>query len=198
MSRALLLLLALSFVSTGCARRGSNGGDDDDAAPSYDFGALDTNGDGELTSDDVANGASLAMTVPGPDGDEELLVENASVSVYANGEGDWVLNGGFSTETSYWWFTMNFENGDWDLEPGVGNITRFQLGEKTSMGRWFESTDPGGMVEVTDVVDWLASGHIADPPAAEGTDPMTEEPTGESAILQGLAFADLSYGAIDG
>jgi len=193
---ALLLFVAASMLCTACPRRGGTG-DDDDTAGNFDFRGLDTDDDGELTSGDVSTGAALPFTVPGAEGDEEILVDASSANIYPSETGNWSLNGGFTAGDVYWWYGISFENSGSMLEPGVGNIVSFEMGEKTSFGRMFRSNSPGGSVEVESVEDFRAFGHVSGEPEADGLDPETGEPDGTTVTLHGLAFADVSTG-VDG
>jgi len=175
-------LLAVASLAMACGPQ-DNG--------EVEFGGLDSNGDGLLTSDDVSEGELAVFytrvdqsgTVPAPG--DGLAVTTLDATITPGGSFGWYLTGDLDGAT----FSVRFE-GDAPLAVGEGTITNASLDIDDEFFAY--GGEPGGAVEIAELIEdgTQASGGVTGEVELEVFD-MMESPTGEVITISGFAFKSI-------
>ena len=186
------LLITLALPAPGCAgRRGNGAGDDDDVV--IGLGGLDIDGDGVLTDDDLDSGeVAVFSRIEGGD-DAGDYANSWSGGYLAGGDGAYSVNGriggAIPADLALWFDATDPET--FELAVGEGDIAWANATSEEYL-IWAESSS--GSVTITEASSTQASGYF------EGevvfvVASQNESPTGETIVIEGLAFNDLPIGA---
>jgi len=188
-SLSLIALLSLSAVLMACPPN-RPGGEGDDDNEDNGFGGLDTNGDGDLTPDDVAGG-STALFLVRVDGDQESEDGQTVEAQIVLGDGVYGLSLTLPGSTA-WNIVIWFEDPDFDdfeLSTGATEIAWVSVSDPSQeLLAW--ATDTSGTINITEAGMTNASGFFEGSINIAIADQF-EQPTGEELQISAFAFNDV-------
>jgi hypothetical protein len=187
--RRLLALPALLLLLAGCARGPSPVDDDDDAAPAFDLGALDVDGDGLLTPNDLEEGdcaAGLELhPAAGADAGEQRWT-STECWLEAGGASS-VINLTFPRADDTWNLRLIFAAST-PLVDGPTPINNASMNRWEDQAHYAEEWDLDSLIELSDTSDAGASGELVGAISIPVYDASTDADTGERIVVHAAAF----------
>lgn len=179
------LLLAALFA---CKEKEGDTGE-----PPTVLDAIDRDGDGTLTTDDLEQDEAAAwFSIADAEGQtaEEALVTTMT-ELYQGDSGAWYLRMIFDGD-GRWELTLRFTNST-DLSEMTGELEHASLRNAES-GFFAFREGTGASLVVSNVNDYRATGSVSGPVEMDVIDVETEEPTGGVATLHAAAFRAVFFG----